>query len=389
MSTPVTQTNQDAYDQYLQSLGIGGKSPKKPISEMESGYEYNANTAAQSPSLTADLAIHNAYSQPLQNEASTGSLYGGTNPFEMATSMGQSMTDQAATSIANSATTDPSAGGSSGTATSSGAAGRKHDPAWMKAAKKEFGTNRQGVLDLLEKANIRNLDSAKDITTIKNWQKSITKTDQPKGTKEPSFDAPVLMQTKGQEKIDRAEKVLNNPDAAAAAREKARQRMRSGMDQRKLGQISEGFQSDSIKRKERRDAGETTKNQTRSMDRKFGKAVSRFGAEKASQMAEAYGQSRYAEGRQSSFSDQERDQATDRLGRLVRRRDEMRERAGGKNYSQITGDDRASNKQRSAAKRARHFTKMINRNIGKISRRYGAETASNIAKTAFNADYGV
>ena len=117
------------------------------------------------------------------------------------------------------------------------------------------------------------------------------------------------------------------------------------------------------------------------MDRSFGKAVGRFGVEKATEMAEAYGRGRYSTGRREA-TDIERGIAADKLARLERRRDRARKQAGGKNYRDIKGTGEVGTKRRRAAERARFFNKKINRKIGSMSRKYGADEAVGIARTA-------
>ena len=195
------------------------------------------------------------------------------------------------------------------------------------------------------------------------------------------FTAPILMQTQGDQKVARADKTLNNPDAAKAARQKARQRRRKGVEMKVSGRAAERFQDASDRREERRDDGKTTKRQTQQMDRNFGKAVSRFGAQKASEMAAASGEKRYSKGTEKP-TDAEKDTAAHKLARLTRRRDAARKQAGGKNYRDIKGQGPTGDKRRSAAKRARHFNKKIDRQIGRMSRKYGASVAAGLAETA-------
>ena len=195
------------------------------------------------------------------------------------------------------------------------------------------------------------------------------------------FEAPILMQTQGQEKIDRADKTFANPDASRTARERARTRREKGRDMRKMGQIAEGFQNASERREARQEDGKNTRNQIEKMDRRYGKAVRRFGADKANEMASAYGEKRYSSGGRE-FTDVEKDQATDKLARLERRRDRARAAAGNKNYRDIKGTGEVGNKRRAAALRARNFNKKINREIGRATRRYGSDVASSMAQTA-------
>lgn len=314
---------------------------------------YDADTATQSPSLSADVAVNNAYSKALQTEAATGDAYpridyGSDNPFSAAANMGQYMADQAALSIKASAPSQ--IGGSApsktgGQASSSGAA-----PTTAGSGKEEAA------------------ESNSDL--VKDYRK-----------RRAGVNAPELMQAQGQQRVDRAKKVLDDPEASKKDRALARARAIEGRDQRNLGRIAGRFRDRSEAARNPGDEHDPTKKDRAGMDRSFGKALGRFGVEKATEMASAYGRDNYSKGK-SEITDQEYDTAAHKLARLERRRDAARGRAGGKNYRDIKGTGEVGTKRRRAAERARFFNKKINRQIGKMSRKYGAETAVDIGRTA-------
>tara|TARA_B100000085_G_scaffold205297_3_gene188882 strand:- start:4594 stop:5619 length:1026 start_codon:yes stop_codon:yes gene_type:complete len=300
-------------------------------------FSYDANTATQSPSLKSDLATQSGYSQALQKEAATGNAYpasaqgsGSSDASSNATKMGQEMVDQA---------------GVSGQAPSSGAAST--------AAATESKTAAKSGSDLVEDYRRRRA----------------------------GVEAPELAQTQGQQRIDRANKVIYDPDSSKRAIAKAKQRRFAGRDQRKVGQIAERFRDRSVAIRDRGDKHDPVKKDRAGMDRSFGKAVGRFGVEEATKMAEAYGRNMYSKKRQE-ITDQEYDTAASKLARLERRRDAARGRAGGKRYRDIKGPGEVGIRRRRAAERARFFNKKINRQIGRMSRKYGADEAVSIARTA-------
>ena len=394
---------------YLESIGYGKNSKKidtrsgsgyqpvdpnidiKPISGMESGYNYDADTATQSPSLPADLAIHNAYSQPLQTEAATGDSYpridyGSRDPFSMAANMGQYMTDQAALAVQNyNAPSTPSAGDGPSTDKPSPYGGpaseRAHVPKFMRKAQERFGMSKDEILGVLDKAGIQNLDSKKDIKTLRGYFKGLGKSEQP------GFDNPAAMQAAGQNKVDRAQAVLDDPGAAREARLKARLQKYRGRDMRRGGEVAQNFQGASERRDKRMEAGRDTQQVEGRMDRAFGKAVARFGADRATEMAGAYGEGRYTNPRREITAEEgfrQMNSLQDMKGAM----DSFRAEAGGKKYSQITGKGEKAEARREAALRARDYKKSMAEKLGRIGRKYGAGEVSNIAQAVGFGRFG-
>ena len=380
---------QKPYRDLLQGFyGLGGNIPDpnldiKPTSEMESGYNYNADTATQSPSLQADLAIANAYSQPLQTEAATGDAYpaidyGSNNPFSQAANMGQYMADQATLAVQNYETpSTPSTGDGPSTDKPSPYGGpaseRAHIPKYMRKAQKRFGMSRDEVLGVLDKAGIQNLDSQKDIKTLRGYFKGLGKKEQP------GFDNPAAMQAAGQAKVDRAQGVLDDPGAAKGARLKARLQKYRGNEMRRGGEIAQNFQGASDRRDRRMEAGRDTQQVEGRMDRAFGKAVARFGADRATEMASAFGEGRYTNPRRE-ITAKEGFRQMNNLQGMQEAMDAARAEAGGRRYSEITGKGKKAEARREAALRARDYKKSMAEKLGRIGRKYGAGEASNIAQ---------
>ena len=301
----------------------------KPTSEMESGYSYNADTATQSPALAADLAIHNAYSQPLQTDAATGDAYpridyGSNNPFSMAANMGQYMADQATLLVQN---TVPSYEGTPTEAPSTDTASPEKPAAGR-----------------------------------------------------PGFDNPELLQTRGQKRIDRAQAVLDDPASAKEARLKAKLQKHRGRDMLRGGQLAEAFRDTTTRRDEKIEAGKNVSRQSDRLDRKFSRALRRFGAETANEMAGTYGDNRYSKGNQD-LTDEKKAKLTEKLQQRMAARDTARAKAGGKKYDDIKGTGEKAEKRKAAALRARQYSGKISRQLGRASRKYGADAASEIAQS--------
>ena len=178
----------ETFNDYMRSLTpeqrdkeLRDRGYSRNFSQYKPKSSYNADTATQSPSYSTDLAINNAYSQPLQTEAATGDAYpridyGSNNPFSQAANMGQYMADQAAIQVQN--TTDPKPPPYTGPASE-----RAHIPKYMRKARETFGMTRNEVLGTLDKAGIKNLDSDRDITTLQGYFNSAGDDQKPSQTR--------------------------------------------------------------------------------------------------------------------------------------------------------------------------------------------------------------
>ena len=178
--------------------------------------------------------------------------------------------------------------------------------------------------------------------------------------------------------MDRARAMLSEAEGKKA-RQRARARLQAGHALRKQGRIAEAFRDIGERRDERIAAGESVAQQNRKLDKRFGAALKSFGSDVASEIAGTYGADRYGSGRRE-MTDEQRDALAGRLERRAEMKKGAQEEAGNQRLIRIKGKGPLADKQRAAAMRAKEYNRQINRQLGRASRRYGAEDVSAIAQ---------
>ena len=318
---------------------------------------YNVDTATQSPSMADDLATNAAYQHALRTEAYTGDPYpmidlgNKRNPFSPAANEKQFYKDQAAL--------DRMTGG-------------------------QFG----GDVIRYPTSAATNLNPNPDPVVVPGTEPEPTKEVEEvieevvKGGAlrgRPGFDEPERMQAVGQRKMDRARAMLADADSRQDKR-RARSKLRAGHAMRKQGRIAGAFRDVGERRSERLQAGEEVGKQNKRLDKRFGAALKSFGSDVATEIADTYGAGRYGKAR-SEMTDEQRDKLISNLERRSELKAGAQEEAGGQGLKQITGTTPNAEKRRAAAIRAREYNKKINRQLGRASRRFGAEEVSQIAQS--------
>ena len=317
---------------------------------------YNVDTATQSPSMADDLATNAAYQHALRTEAYTGDPYpmidlgNKRDPFSPAANEKQFYKDQAAL--------DRMTGG-------------------------QFG----GDVIRYPTSAATNLNPSPDPVVVPGTEPEPTKEVEEvieevvKGGARrgrPGFDEPERMQAVGQRKMDRARAMLAEADSRQDKR-RARSKLRAGHAMRKQGRIAGAFRDVGERRSERLQAGEEVGKQNKRLDKRFGAALKSFGSDVATEIADTYGAGRYGKAR-SEMTDEQRDKLISNLERRSELKAGAQEEAGGQGLKQITGTTPNAEKQRAAAIRAREYNKKINRQLGRASRRFGAEEVSQTPK---------
>lgn len=323
-----------------------------PATYTNSASTYNADTATQSPSLANDLAINAAIQHALRLEGYTGDPYpmvdlGSKKPYSFARNKNQFLKDQAALEEM----TGGQFGGETMMYPESAATNINPNPGTAEAEPADPG--------------VEGLTPVSGVT-------------EPEGGRgRPGFDEPERMQRRGERKEARGREMLEG--ARGEARKRAKEVIRKGRDMAKQGRIAEAFRDIGAERDELKAEGQGVGRQNRILDRRFGNALRSFGVDTANQIAETYGAERYTDSSEE-MSDAQRQSEIAKIQERIDSRDKKREEAGGKRYKEITGTSEKAEQRRSAAKRARQFSRKIKRQIGRVSRKYGAEDAAQIAE---------
>lgn len=320
---------------------------------------YNAYTATQSPSLAADLAVNRALQHALRLEGYTGDAYpmvdqAADDPYAFRKNKNKFLKDQAALSEM----TDGQFGGSTMMYPESAATNKNPNP---------------------DPVVVPGSGTPTDETTDETTDPVSEVTEPEAGRGRPGFDDPERMQRRGARKEARGREMLEG--ARGEARKRARSVIRAGRDMAKQGRIAEDFRDTGAQREERLAEGMDVSRQDARLDRRYGNALMNFGGETANEIASMYGAERYGDGSRE-INDQQRDAQLQRLNRKIEKRQEFKEKAGGKKYSEITGTGKTATKRRAAAERAREYSKKIKQQIGAASSRYGSDEVSQILGTA-------
>lgn len=332
-------------------IRMGAEKEEENPTYTDAPVTYDPDTATQSPSLASDLATNRAIQHALKLESYTGDPYpmidlGAKDPFSFSANQEKYEKDQDAL--------EEMTGGRFG-----------GEIRYPEEASTHLNPNPDPVV-------VPGTETKEDVV-----EEVIKGGGRKKGP--PGFDEPERMQARGQHKMDTARSMLQEAESRKA-RQRARKRLQEGHAMRKQGRIAEAFRDVGERRDERLQAGAEVGRQNQKLDRRFGAALKSFGSDVASEIAGTYSADRYGTGRRE-MSDEAKAELISVLEKRKAAKEGARIKSGGKRVGQIEGEGKVAEKKRAAAERAKAYNMKINRDLGRASRRYGAEDVSAIAQS--------